>query len=115
MATKRDTTTATPADDELDTRLKQSAKADAADAKAGDTKPKTDPDSAADTDDEVELPVSPLADQPRADRAEPGDPAHRGGEPRKDADGSVANPPDTAPSPTPVLPGGPLRETGTAI
>ncbi len=27
-------------------------------------------------------------------------------EPRKDADGTVANPPDTAPSPTPYIPGG---------
>jgi hypothetical protein len=27
-------------------------------------------------------------------------------EPRKDADGTVANPPDTAPSPTPHIPGG---------
>ncbi len=33
-------------------------------------------------------------------------------EPRKDADGSVANPPDTAPSPTPYIPGGVFGNNG---
>lgn len=39
-------------------------------------------------------------------KAKDADDVPAGEEPRKDADGTVASPPDTEPSPTPFIPGG---------